>query len=88
MLSAAGARRWALRAAHAGSNPEARAFAAADESKEKMYELHLSDPKTFTVDKLAADYGLRYQRVMAILALKKARAPPRRLLALLPAAER
>ena len=38
-----------------------------------MYELHASDPKTFTVDKLAADYGLRYQRVLAILTLKKAR---------------
>ena len=48
--------------------------AAADASKEKMYELHQSDPKTFTVDKLAADYGLRYQRVLAILTLKKARA--------------
>ena len=40
-----------------------------------MYELHASDPDTYTVEKLAADYGLRYQRVMAILTLKKARAP-------------
>ena len=39
-----------------------------------MYELHASDPDTYTVEKLAADYGLRYQRVMAILTLKKARA--------------
>jgi hypothetical protein len=53
----------------------ADAVALADESKAKMYELHASDPDTYTVEKLAADYGLRYQRVMAILTLKKARAP-------------
>ena len=50
-------------------------MARAEASKEKMYELHTSDPATYTAAKLAQDYGVRQQRVIAILTLKKARAP-------------
>ena len=42
-----------------------------------MYELHTSDPAKYTAAKLAANYGVRVQRVIAILTLKKVREPRR-----------
>lgn len=45
----------------------------AEASKETIYDLHASDPVMYNAAKLAQDYGVRQQRIIAILTLKKAR---------------
>ncbi len=54
----------------------------AEKSKETIYDLHASDPVMYNAAKLAQDYGVRQQRIIAILTLKKAR--PRSLAPHLP----
>ncbi|KAJ7295781.1 hypothetical protein O6H91_Y164400 [Diphasiastrum complanatum] len=54
-----------------GVKPDHSAAHLSDASKERMYKLHKEDPKVNTVDKLAADYRIRKQRVHAILWLKE-----------------
>ncbi|TPX34085.1 hypothetical protein SmJEL517_g03272 [Synchytrium microbalum] len=44
----------------------------ADSTREEIYRLHLTEPDTWTVGKLAADYGISFDRVRAILKLKAA----------------
>ncbi|CAD7697235.1 unnamed protein product [Ostreobium quekettii] len=42
-----------------------------DETKTEMYLRHVEDPDTWSVEKLAEEYRIRQQRVMAIIALKE-----------------
>ena len=53
------------------NNPNIRNAHLSDRTKTQMYMMHLRDPKTWDVARLAEQYKIRQQRVMAILALKK-----------------
>ena len=53
------------------NNPNIRNAHLSDRTKTKMYMMHLKDPVTWDVSRLAEQYKIRQQRVMAILALKK-----------------
>ena len=53
------------------NNPNIRNAHLSDRTKTKMYMMHRKDPKTWDVPRLAEQYKIRQQRVMAILALKK-----------------
>ena len=53
------------------NNPNIRNAHLSDRTKTQMYLMHLRDPKTWDVPRLAEQYKIRQQRVMAILALKK-----------------
>ena len=52
-------------------NPSAQNAHISDYAKTMMFVLHTKDPEMFDVARLASDFKLRHQRVMAILALKK-----------------
>ncbi|XP_002982107.2 uncharacterized protein LOC9635918 [Selaginella moellendorffii] len=51
--------------------PDYTACLLSDASKEKMYQMHKENPEVNSVDKLAAEYRIRKQRVHAILWLKE-----------------
>ena len=53
------------------NNPNIRNAHLSDRTKARMSVMHLRDPKTWDVARLAEQYKIRQQRVMAILALKK-----------------
>ena len=42
-----------------------------EKTKDEMYDLHIKDPKFWTVRKLANEYDTEMERVEAILVLKK-----------------
>lgn len=67
--------RWHAYDLTGGAAPDPRPAARLSEAaKEGLEALHLEDPQKWTVERLAEEYGVRQQRVMAILALRRLRA--------------
>jgi hypothetical protein len=66
---------WLLDATEQGHtvthNPNIRNAHLSDRTKTQMFLMHEKDPETWDVARLAEQYRIRQQRVMAILALKK-----------------
>ena len=67
--------RWHAYDLTGGAAPDPRPAARLSEAaKEGLEALHLEDPQKWTVERLAEKFGVRQQRVMAILALRRLRA--------------